>query len=193
MAERIKSEATRRREKLVAQGLLEAPTKNPRKVVSGRLGALATHGSAWLANLPTRQELSAAVTRQAVTAIARGSAAECAAFLRDLALGRGRYADAPLRERRQAACDVLQLAGVDFQVQLERESKPLSEMNREEIEAEIRDLEAKRERALAQSSAQDSTLAKMKEIAQIVDAEIIAQENSAGDASTDAELEDQLR
>jgi hypothetical protein len=139
-----KSEATKRRGKLIASGHLEPERKNSVKAASGRLGAIATHGPRFLAKLPTVRGLAVEQVRAAVIDVARQDAPACAKFLADLALGRGAYKEAPLRERRQAANDVLQLAGVSLVPrQADHEKLPISEMSLEQLQADIDELERK--------------------------------------------------
>ena len=113
MAQGKKSEASKRRERLVAAGLLEPEPVDQTKRANGLRGNIARHSEAFvIANLPTVQEVKRRSIARDVRDVAEGDAVACVRFLADLALGRGECEGAPYRERRAAAVDVLQLAGV---------------------------------------------------------------------------------
>ena len=158
MAQGRKSEATKKRDRLIAAGML-APTRETSKNVAAGLRSAATrHGEGFLKNyqpilknyLPPQ---GVAQVRADVSRIARSDAAACARFLGDLALGRGDYAGAPLRERRQAARDVLELAGVQLQSrEIPPDERPLNELTRAELDTIIRKAEMDIKRAGAEDA-----------------------------------------
>lgn len=138
MGQGKKSNATKKRQKLIQQGKLPPPTVDPKKKVAGLLGAVATNGYDFVSLIPKIQSNKSApdIARD----IIRDGSILAAQRLVSLAGGLGEYATWPKGLQYSAMRDVVEKAGIS--IKDTGGGKPLSEMSLSELHDFIQRSEA---------------------------------------------------